>query len=90
LAHTWTPMRALQRSVRPGEYLMFDRSRKIAVLLPVVIGPKRTKLIRVVTWAERSEDRALIGYFPDMETAAWLTWQMWVKANPSSPVDEAP
>lgn len=78
-------MRALQRSIRPGEWLMVDRGRKIAVLLQLEIGPRRQKLIRSVTWAPASEDRVLIGYFPDLEMAAYVTWREWVRATTERP-----
>jgi len=74
-------MRSLQRSIRPGEWLMADRGRKIAVLLRLEIGPRRQKLIRSVTWAPESKDRVLIGYFVDLEMAAHITWHEWVRAT---------
>ena len=86
MAHNWTPMRALQRSIRPGEWLMLDRGRKIAILLEVKTKPNDVKMIRSVTYADRSEDRALIGYFPDLATAAYVTWGEWVRANPTPTV----
>jgi len=83
-------MRALQRSIRPGEWLMLDRGRKIAILREVKTKPRDIMMIRSVTWAEQSEDRALIGYFPDLATAAHVTWGEWVRANPRPPVTEPP
>jgi len=80
-------MRAVQRSIRPGEWIMFDGGRKIAVLLKITVvveGQPRT-LIRSVTYADRSEDRALIGAFADLATAAHFTWRMWVQATTKGP-----
>jgi len=74
-------MHAVERSIRPGEWFMVDRGRKIAVLVTVTLGPKHTRLVRSVTYEMRSEDRVLIGYFPDMETAAYVTWGVWVRAT---------
>jgi len=74
-------MHAVERSIRPGEWFMVDRGRKIAVLLEVKTKPHDVKMIRAVTYQPRSEDRALIGYFPDMRTAAYVTWGEWVRAT---------
>jgi len=78
-------MRALQRSIRPGEWFMVDRGRKIAILLEVKTKPRDIMMIRAVTYQSRSEDRALIGYFPDLATAAHVTWGEWVRATRKDP-----
>jgi len=82
-------MHAVERSIRPGEWFMVDRGRKIAVLVTVTLGPKQTKLVRSVTYEMRSEDRALIGYFPDMRTAAYVTWGEWVRATTKRPAQSS-
>lgn len=56
---------------------MFDGRTKIAVIRQLEFGQDRLSLLRVVTWAERSEDRMLIGYFPAMWIAAEVTWKEW-------------
>ncbi|UOE45989.1 hypothetical protein [Agromyces larvae] len=68
------------RSVRRGEWIMFDRGRRIAILREVEIGmgaEQKERLIRSVTYAEQSADRTLIGYFPTLRLAAVVTWSMW-------------
>ncbi|MFF2388884.1 hypothetical protein [Agromyces sp. NPDC058104] len=68
------------RSVRRGEWIMFDGERKIAIIRLVTIGLGeygKRELFRAVTWAPRSEDRDLIGYFPDRHLAAVVVWSVY-------------
>jgi hypothetical protein len=70
-------MTELMPSLTPGEWFLFDGHMKIAVIREVRIGPKKERMIRSVTWAEKSEDRILIGYFPHIEMAAYVTWDVY-------------
>jgi hypothetical protein len=74
-------MSELQRSITPGEWIMFDRTRKIAVIRLLHIGRGKEPMFRSVTWAEESAERALIGYFPHLEMAAEVTWREWSRAR---------
>ncbi|MFD5864344.1 hypothetical protein ACFWGP_05295 [Agromyces sp. NPDC127015] len=67
------------RSVRDGEWYLFDGNRKIAVLRVVELGTQKERMIRSVTWAPRSEDRWLVGYFPHLRMAAEVTWLEYQK-----------
>jgi hypothetical protein len=66
---------------------MTDGHRKVAVLRVVKIGLPAEMLVRWVTWAERSEDRVLLGYFPHLKLASWVTWKEWAKVT-SQPATE--
>jgi hypothetical protein len=54
------------RSVRKGEWLMFDGAQRVAILREVEIGPQKEKLIRSVTWDAEVDRRVLLGYFPHL------------------------
>lgn len=66
---------------------MLDHAKKIAVLriTKVWVAGKQYELLRAVTWAEKSEDRVLLGYFPPdmLALAAAVVWEQWVKVHPS-------
>lgn len=66
------------RATGPGEWIMFDGQRKVAIIREVVLREHR--LVRSVTWAEKSDERRLIGYFPTRALAAEVTWWEWQKA----------
>jgi len=76
----WTPT---VEALVPGEWVIFDGKERIAVVRKLErFGPHKSWTIyRSVTWAQRSEDRVLIGYFPTQEMAVWVTWQEWRKAH---------
>jgi hypothetical protein len=57
---------------------MHDDSIRIAVIRRVPIGVKRQPMFRAVTWAERSEERVLIGYAPTLSMAADVVWHEWL------------
>ena len=79
-------MSQLQQDVTPGQWFMFDSSKRIAIIRVVEIrGPRQPlKLIRSVTYHPDSSQRQLIGYFPNDATglrlAATVTWQEYVRA----------
>lgn len=50
--------------------IMRDSKREPAAIVRALrFGPRNELYYRVVTWAAASADRALVGYFPDLETA---------------------
>lgn len=57
---------------------MHDDSIRIAIIRRVPIGVKRQPMYRAVTYAERSEDRILIGYAPSLSMAAEVVWHEWI------------
>jgi len=66
---------------------MMDRAKKVAVirLTTVSVAANRYELLRAVTWAEKSEDRTLLGYFPPdrLDLCAAVVWSLWIQSNPS-------
>ena len=73
-------MSELQRTPNKGEWLLFDGTKRIAVFCEVKLGRNQERMIRVVTWAEKSEDRSFVGYFPHLEIAAWTTYRFYLRA----------
>ena len=67
-------------SPESGVWLVFDGSRRIAIIRLVDIRGQR--LLRSVTYDDDPERRSLIGYFPAnaMRLAAECTWTEYVKA----------
>jgi hypothetical protein len=66
--------------MQPGEWVMFDDRERIAVIREVRLGAQKETMFRAVTWADRSEERVLIGYFPHRTMAAEITWQEYRRA----------
>lgn len=67
MARHWHPILSAHEYA-PGEWLMVDPSAKpYAVVRALEIGGERG--YRVVTWAERSEDRRLVGYWRTLRAA---------------------
>jgi len=60
---------------------MVDDGVRIAIVRQLQIGPNKETMHRVVTYAERSEDRALVGYFPHLQMAVEITWREYLKAK---------
>lgn len=85
VAQHWSPMSQLQRGVEQGTWLMFDRSKRIAILRVVPIRGTDRSLIRSVTYHSDPAQRQLIGYFPNdaggLKLAATVTWGEWVRAT---------
>lgn len=64
---SWHPIMAAHEYAA-GEWLMIDPSAKpYAVVRALEVGGERG--YRVVTWAERSEDRQLVGYWQTLRAA---------------------
>ncbi|ANG86086.1 hypothetical protein A8L33_12485 [Microbacterium aurantiacum] len=76
----WTPLSQLERTPEPGVWLMFDKSRRIAIVRVVTVRGRR--LLRSVTYDQDPEKRVLIGYFPEdaLRLAAECTWSEYVRA----------
>lgn len=70
----WSPK---LRPVRPGEWIQFDGSRRIAVITEIELSSPSRKLLRAVTWAEDPLARDLIGFFPagELRLAAEIVWR---------------
>ena len=82
----WHPILAAVE-VAPGEWVMTgDINRKYGVIRLLEIAGERG--YRAVTWAERSEDRQLIGYFRSLRAAAGATHRQWLSGM--SPIGFAP
>lgn len=79
-------MSQLEASPEPGVWLMFDKSKRIAILRYVEV--RGEQLLRVVTYDSDPSQRVLIGYFPpkSLRLAAEVTWREYVRAtgNPRS------
>lgn len=78
-------MSQLQRGVEQGTWLIFDRSKRIAILRVVPIRGTDRSLMRSVTHHLDPSQRQLIGYFPNdavgLKLAASVTWGEWVRAT---------
>jgi hypothetical protein len=81
MVQIWTPRSQLRATLTEGEWLMFDRGLRIAVIRRVPIGKDKIEMIRSVTFAEKSEDRILLGYFPNIGMAAEVTWKIYMEAQ---------
>lgn len=77
----WSPKSQLIATATPGQWFMVDEGARVAIVRQLQIGPKKETMFRVVTFAERSEDRALVGYFPHLEMAAEVTWREYLKVK---------
>ena len=84
--HDWHPVLAAVE-VAPGEWVMTgDVNRKYGVIRLIEIAGERG--YRAVTWAERSEDRQLIGYYRTLRAAAGAAHRQWLSRM--SPTGFAP
>ncbi len=57
--------------IGPGEWILMRDSRRepAAIVRHLQLGPRREWYFRVVTWAETSEGRELVGYYHTLEEA---------------------
>ncbi|GAA1769707.1 hypothetical protein [Agromyces humatus] len=64
------------RSIRAGEWLLFDDSRRIAVIREVHVSSPPRPLLRAETWAPDEDARVFLGYFPvdALRLAAETVW----------------
>jgi hypothetical protein len=81
MSQHWSPKSQVIGTATPGRWFMVDEGARIAILQQLQIGPKKETMYRSVTFAERSEERALIGYFPHLQMAAEITWREYLKAR---------
>jgi hypothetical protein len=56
------------------DYFMHDRGTRIAVIRQVRLPRFNTTVWRVLT-----PDEKFIGFFPTLQIAATLTWELWVE-----------
>lgn len=75
----WSAMSQLQPAITPGEWYMFDKTKRIAIIRYVTISGRR--LLRSVTFDNDPAQRILIGYFPDdaLRLAADCTWSEYIR-----------
>lgn len=81
VAHHWSPLSQLQRDLVPDQWLMFDKSKRIAVIRVVEVRGRR--LLRSVTFHADPAERVLIGYFPEnaLRLAAECTWSEYIRST---------
>jgi hypothetical protein len=77
------------RVVRPGTWLQFDGSRRIAVIRTFNAGYPPRPLLRADTWAEDDVARDFIGYFPadELRLCAEMVWSLYQGAISTPPKD---
>lgn len=77
----WSPMSQLQATPETGVWLMFDKSKRIAIIRIVEVRGRR--LLRSVTFDPDPAQRILIGYFPEdaMLLACECTWAEYIQAT---------
>jgi hypothetical protein len=75
----WHPLLAAVET-SPGEWVMVAQHEvRYAVIRLLELGGERG--YRVVTWAERSEDRRLIGYYRTLRAAAMAGHLAFVRSH---------
>ncbi len=78
-AAAWHPILAATEAA-PGQWVMADsRNVRYGVIRYLSIGGEWG--YRAVTWAERSEDRRLIGYYTSLRAAAEAAHQEFLRAH---------
>jgi hypothetical protein len=70
------------RSVRPGEWILFDGSTRIPFICRVDAGAPAEPMLLAETWASEPGERSFIGYFPAdrVRLAADVTWTEYRRA----------
>jgi hypothetical protein len=71
----WSPIKQVERSAEKNVWYMFDRGSRIAIIMLIEVGVKKEPMYRAVTFAAKSEDRILLGYFPHLPMAAEIVWR---------------
>jgi hypothetical protein len=71
----WSPTQML-RQIGPEEWALLDPgpAGRIGLVRRIEVGPFRETWFRAVTWAKDPDQRALVGYSHDMESAAKALW----------------
>ena len=73
----WHPILALDER-RPGEWWLKNQyGTPYAIVRLLRVGGEQG--YRAVTWAERSEDRVLIGYFRTLKAATFWAHRHWLR-----------
>ena len=74
------------RSVRHGEWIMFDDIRRIAIIRTVDAGTPAEPMLLAETWAEDVAERCFIGYFPvdRLRLAADVVWTEYRRETESA------
>ena len=81
MSQLWSPLSQVEATPDRAMWFMCDGPHRIAVIRRLVLGPRRVVTFRAVTWAVRSEDRVLLGYFPDLEFCAAVVWAEWKRSQ---------
>ena len=81
----WHPLLATVE-FEPGEWVMVAHDEaRYAVIRLIEVGGERG--YRVVTWAERSADRRLIGYYRSLRAAAMAGHLAFVRSHARERID---
>ncbi|AWB89162.1 hypothetical protein [Homoserinimonas hongtaonis] len=81
----WHPILAAVET-EPGRWYMVDATNKCYGIIRFLA----INGYRVVTWAERSEDRRLIGYYTSLKAAAVATHHLFVRSHGQSLPEHLP
>ena len=75
------------RSVRRGEWIMFDDTTRIAIIREVEAGTPAEPMLLAGTWAAQPADRCFIGYFPvdRLRLAADVVWTEYRRETEGTP-----
>lgn len=80
----WTPPWPPIQISRDEWIVMRDDKRiPVAVIRRLRLGPRQETFFRVVTWAEESAERELVGYFPTLAEADRMV--LFKPKNPQMP-----
>jgi len=76
----WPPIR-----IGESEWVIMRdaKNQPAAIVRTVTLGPRRETFFRVVTWAPRSEERKLVGYFESLAIADRAV--LFTPRTPTSP-----
>ncbi|MEV1130547.1 hypothetical protein [Agromyces sp. NPDC049794] len=74
------------RATGPGTWLLFDGSRRIAVIRTINAGYPPRPLLRADSWATDEAARDFIGYFPvdELRLCAEMVWSLYQEATSPS------
>ena len=72
----WSPMGALHR-INEDQYEVRDGETRVAIIRRVEIGHPAEWYWRSVTWDDDPAARSLLGYFPTLKFATYVTWRLW-------------
>ena len=78
----WHPVLAAVEGPSGTWTMTAPDGRAYAVIVLLELGGERG--YRVVTWAEQSEDRRLVGYRTTLQAASWIAHRRYLAAHGSS------